>query len=261
METLFVKLKKEKGATTKKRKGATTKKRKDATNKKKKRAPQPKKKGRHNQKKKGATTKKKKRPPQPKKKKRWGKPKTSLWVGGRGGGEGLTTSLPKPQTSLVFGREGLLPPQTQPPLLPPKPVSAAACSLRFAMLYDFTCCWVCSFDSSLPAVGYALLYFCACSWPCFFFSSFLPCSTMSAASASASSLSTSLSPTLQVDLLCCVCVTRIRSSEYRRSLCRRFWSPLALLGMVVCLFSVCDALLFVTRRFLKAAGSTSITLR
>ena len=166
---------------------------------------------------------------------------------------------PKLVCGLGGGRRGYYSPNPTP-LLPPKPVSAAACSLRFAMLYDFTCCWVCSFDSSLPAVGYALLYFCACSWPCFFFSSFLPCSTMSAASASASSLSTSLSPTLpgRPALLCVS--TRIRSSEYRRSLCRRFWSPLALLAMVVCLFSVCDALLFVTRRFLKAAGSTSITL-
>ena len=79
-------------------------------------------------------------------------------------------------------------------------------SLRLAMLFDFTCCWVCSFDSSLRAVGYALVTFVPAMWLCSF-DSFHPFSPArrSAMLASASSLSiTSLSPTLRVDLLCCV---------------------------------------------------------
>ena len=60
---------------------------------------------------------------------------------------------------------------------------------------------------------------------------------MSAASASASSFSTSLPPTLRVDLLCCVfhshSVLRVPSFTFVVV----FWSPLALLVVVLSLFS------------------------
>ena len=65
---------------------------------------------------------------------------------------------------------------------------------------------------------------------------------------------TSLSPSLSVDLLCCVCV----SLEFGPpSTVVHFVVVFSLvttvmLAVVVCLFSVCDALLFVTCRFLKA---------
>ena len=78
-------------------------------------------------------------------------------------------------------------------------------SLRLAMLFDFTCCWVCSFDSSLRAVGYALVTFVpAVGFALLILFTISPLLDDQRCSASASSLSTSLSPTLRVDLLCCV---------------------------------------------------------
>ena len=107
-----------------------------------------------------------------------------------------------------------------------------------------------------PAVGHALLIL-VCLLLAMLFFSFMPADGVALltvfimsplldderCSASVSSLPTSLSPAFHSNS-----VLRVPSS-----LCRRFWSTLALLAVVVCLFSVCDALLFVTRRFLKAA--------
>ena len=82
-------------------------------------------------------------------------------------------------------------------------------------------CWVCSFDSSLRAVGYALVTFVpAVGFALLILFTISPLLDDQRSSASAPSLSTSLSPTLRVELLCFF-FTRIRSSECRRSLCRR----------------------------------------
>ena len=83
---------------------------------------------------------------------------------------------------------------------------------------------------------------------------------MSAASASASSFSTSLPPTLRVDLLCCVFHSHSVLGVPSFTFVVVFWSPLALLVVVLSLFSVCDlSHLCAARGLLQAACSSSIT--